>query len=376
MIGLYIHIPFCYMACHYCNFHFSTNLSRIDKLIEALCTEVELKAKKTVDRKVSTLYFGGGTPSLLSSFQLEKVLTSIHENFDLSEVEELTIECNPEDISAEKCKELRSMGFNRISLGIQSFQDEDLTYMNRSHNANTAKRALSIIQSSFENFTVDLIYGTPTLSNEQWLDTLVLVVENNIPHISAYALTVESGTALRILIKKNKALAPQESKAAEQFLILHDTLTDSDFEHYEISNFAKDGFFSKHNSNYWLGRSYIGIGPGAHSFEGEKRSWNASNNNKYIKSLKEGVIPEEIEFLTPTNIFNETIMTSLRTSQGLDLTRLEARFPDWIDDKFKRKIDRLIEDRKGELNKNIFALNSDGWLLCDRISSNLFRETL
>ena len=287
MAGIYIHIPFCKQACHYCNFHFTTSLLYKTDLVNALQKEMDLQKHFFENEKVETIYFGGGSPSLLETDEVKRLIDAAFEHFKIDNLKEVTLEANPDDLSEKKIKELKTSMVNRFSKGVQSFFDEDLIWMNRSHNAQQAERAVKAGQDAgFENITLDLIYGTPTLSNENWKQNLQKAIALQVPHISAYGLTVEEKTPLHKLILQHKKENVDENKSAEQMMLLIETLTAKGFDHYEISNFAKPNCYAVHNTNYWLGKKYLGIGPSAHSFNGKFRQSNVSNNQKYIEGIK------------------------------------------------------------------------------------------
>ena len=287
MPGIYLHIPFCKKACYYCDFHFSTSPLLKDKMVAALRQEIMLQKSYLGSQRIETIYFGGGTPSLLSADEIQLLLAVITDNFDTAEDAEITLEANPDDLNPQKVKELRQTLVNRFSIGIQSFYEEDLKWMNRAHTASEAESAVKRVQDAgFENITADLIYGYPLLSNPKWQNNIQKLLEFKIPHVSSYSMTVEPATALASFISKGKQQPMNESQSAEQLTILIEDLTTAGFEHYEISNFALPGRYSKHNSNYWKGVSYLGIGPSAHSFNGETRQWNIANNAKYIELIE------------------------------------------------------------------------------------------
>ncbi len=329
MAGIYIHIPFCKQACHYCDFHFSTILKYKDPLIEGILNEIDLRKDEWRDTHFKTIYFGGGTPSIIDISDIEKILNKLYKEFSIN-AEEITLEGNPDDLLFEKLKAYKSLGINRLSIGIQSFHDEDLIKLNRSHNAKQAKEVLINAQKAgFDNLSSDLIYGIPGLSDENWRKNIFTSLDFDVPHISAYALTVEEKTALAHLIKKNKFQPVSDEQSARQFDILRNSLKDNNFVHYEVSNFAKPGFYSKHNSLYWQNIPYLGLGPSAHSFKGNKRRWNISNNALYRKKLNTMEFFEE-EVLKEKDIFNEKLMTGLRTIWGVNLNELSAAEQDYL----------------------------------------------
>ena len=323
MAGIYIHIPFCKQACYYCNFHFSTSLRRKNELVAALLSEINLRKDYLAGENIETMYFGGGTPSLCTKYEVQSMIESIRNTFNVFADAEVTLEANPDDITDEKLKEWKEAGINRLSIGVQSFFEEDLKWMNRAHTADQADQNLQLARKYFENISIDLIYGNPLLNNEKWRQNIDRAVAFNIPHLSCYALTVEPKTPLYKMIREERTPDINPDKQSEQFLSLMQWMEEAGYEHYEISNFAKPGYRSRHNSSYWQGRKYIGVGPSAHSFDGKSRQWNVASNNIYIDSINKGIIPCEKEILTLTQKLNEYIMTSLRTIEGLDLDHIE-----------------------------------------------------
>jgi oxygen-independent coproporphyrinogen-3 oxidase len=373
MAGIYIHIPFCKKACHYCDFHFSTSPLYKEPMLKALKQEILIRKNYLGDQKIETIYLGGGTPSLLSANELQVILGEIVNQFNVSSSAEITIEANPDDLNPQKVKELKQTIINRFSIGIQSFFEEDLRWMNRAHSASEAQSSIKRVQDAgFENITADLIYGYPLLTNPKWEHNIQELIQLNIPHISSYSMTVEPATALSSFIKKGEQKAMDEGQSAAQFLILMERLNEADFEHYEISNFAKAGSHSKHNSNYWEGISYLGIGPSAHSFNGESRQWNISNNSKYIDHIQHGKIPAEIELLTLENRINEYIMTSLRTSKGMDLNKITNQFGSDFTNQIRQNLDTIIEKNWILIQNQQITLTVNGKLFADHIASELF----
>ena len=373
MAGIYLHIPFCKKACHYCDFHFSTSPQYKEPMLKALRRELLLRKNYLGNQAIETIYFGGGTPSLLSANELQMLLGEIVDQFDVSSNAEITIEANPDDLNPQRVKELRQTLINRFSIGIQSFFEEDLRWMNRAHTAIEAQSSIKRVQDAgFENITADLIYGYPLLSNPKWEHNIQELIQLHIPHISSYSMTVEPATALSAFIKKGEQKAMDEGQSAAQFLILMEQLEEAGFEHYEISNFAKPGSYSKHNSNYWEGVSYLGIGPSAHSFNGESRQWNISNNAKYIDQIQNGKIPSEIEVLTKENRINEYIMTSLRTSKGMDLNKIKDQFGSDYANEIKNNLEPLFEKNWILMTEQLITLTTDGKLFADHIASELF----
>lgn len=342
-------------------------------MLKALRQEILLRKSYLNNQSIETIYFGGGTPSLLSANELQILLGEIVDQFDVSSKAEITIEANPDDLNPQRVKELRQTLINRFSIGIQSFFEEDLRWMNRAHTATEAQSSIKRVQDAgFENITADLIYGYPLLTNPKWEHNIQELIQLNIPHISSYSMTVEPATALSSFIKKGEQKAMDEGQSAAQFLILMERLKEAGFDHYEISNFAKPGSYSKHNSNYWEGISYLGIGPSAHSFNGESRQWNISNNAKYIDQIEKGKIPAEIEELTLENRINEYIMTSLRTSKGMDLDKIADQFGSDYANEIKNNLDAFTEKNWILKKDQQIILTTDGKLFADHIASELF----
>lgn len=372
MAGIYIHIPFCKQACHYCNFHFSTSLRLKNDLLGALHRELELRASFLDDKTVESVYFGGGTPSLLEAEELKRLLETIDSLYDRSQQCEMTIEANPDDLTVEKATAFVDAGLNRMSLGVQSFRDDDLEYMNRVHSAADARRAVDIAVDAFPSVSIDLIYGTPTLSHDHWKGNLATASSTGIQHVSAYALTVEEKTALHKFISKGERPAPDETQTAQQYEMLLDDMPKAGFEQYEISNFAKPGFISRHNSSYWRGQHYLGIGPSAHSFNGHTRSWNVANNALYVKRMNEGSATDASEVLSSSMRANELIMTGLRTKWGCpkkDVRELldESQYEGFSSEVNKLRARELIEEQGERL-----LLTRKGKLLGDWVISQLF----
>ncbi len=341
-------------------------------MLGALLKETELQKDYLGNDSVETIYFGGGTPSLLEIEDLRLQIEKIRQIFNVSDKAEITFEANPDDINEEKLTGWKEIGINRLSTGVQSFFEEDLLWMNRAHNAEQAVSSLQIAVKYFENITMDLIYGHPLLSNEKWKQNVEKVIALNIPHISCYALTVEPKTPLSKMIKEKKKEDIQQEKQAEQFLLLMEWLENAGYEHYEISNFAKPGFRSRHNSSYWQGKKYLGLGPSAHSFNGESRQWNISKNNIYIESLEKNEIPFEKETLTLSQKTNEYIMTSLRTMEGLDINKI----PEAMTHELRSASKKFIESGKLILKENKLQLTKEGKLFADGIAADLFIDAV
>jgi len=372
MSGIYIHIPFCKQACHYCDFHFSTNLKKKDEMVLALAKEIEMRKSEFQDEIVETIYFGGGTPSILQIADLRFLIDEVYRNYKVIENPEITVEANPDDLTENRIIELSKNKVNRLSIGIQSFFEDDLKMMNRAHNVEEAKKCLETATQYFDNISIDLIYGIPEMSNEKWLQNIETALSFGVPHISSYALTVEPKTALHSFIQKGIIQQPDDEVAQEHFHILVDKLSENGFIHYELSNFGKENYFSKNNSSYWLGKKYIGIGPSAHSYDGKNRGWNVSNNSLYIKSIQENKLPIEIETLTKTDRYNEYIMTGLRTIWGVSLERVEQEFGKTYLDYLNRQAAKFIEDHLLFVDDNILRTTKKGKFLSDGISSDLF----
>jgi len=376
MSGIYIHIPFCKQACHYCDFHFSTSLKKKDDLINALVKELELRKDEFKIQTVETIYFGGGTPSLLTKDEIELIINSVYKNYKVIENPEITLEANPDDLSKEQISSLANTEINRLSIGIQSFFEDDLKLMNRAHNTKEAKQCLEEATKHFQNISVDLIYGIPGLSNERWIENIETVLSYNIPHISSYALTVEPKTALETFIKKGIIKNVDDDLAQEQFHILIEKLEAAGFVHYELSNFGKPEYFSKNNSAYWLGKPYLGIGPSAHSFNGNERGWNVRNNSKYIKSLEQNIVPIETETLSITDKYNEYVMTGLRTVWGVSLEKVEQDFGQQYKNYLLEHSQKHINEHLLYLDNNKLLVTKKGKFLSDGIASDLFKINL
>ncbi|MDA0177616.1 radical SAM family heme chaperone HemW [Mesoflavibacter profundi] len=372
MSGIYIHIPFCKQACYYCDFHFSTSLKKKDQLISALAKELQLRKDEFKNSTVETIYFGGGTPSLLSIEELQFLIDTVHENYSVATSPEITLEANPDDLSEEKIVELSQSTINRLSIGIQSFFEKDLKLMNRAHNAEEAKKCLEIATQYFDNISLDLIYGIPNSKSKEWLDNIKTALSFGVPHISSYALTVEPKTALANFIDKGIIDDVDDEVAHQQFHQLIEQLEEAGFEHYELSNFAKPGYYSKNNSAYWLGKPYIGIGPSAHSFNGDQRAWNVKNNSVYIKKIEANQLPLEIETLSQNDKYNEFVMTGLRTSWGISLKTISSRFGDHYKDFLLNQAQFYITKHLLYIDNDSLKATKKGKFLTDGIASELF----
>jgi len=372
MSGIYIHIPFCKQACHYCDFHFSTSTKKKSQLVDMLCRELEIRKDELGKPKIETIYFGGGTPSLLNSEELDLIFKTIFEHYKVSENAEITLEANPDDLSKEVIKMLDASSVNRLSIGVQSFFEEDLKLMNRAHNSEEALHSLQLAKQYFDNISIDLIYGIPGQSNEQWNENLSTALELDIPHISSYALTVEPKTALEKFIEKGKVKPVEDEQYREQFDMLVNMLTSNGFEHYEFSNYGKPGYHSQNNMAYWLGKPYLGIGPSAHSFDGSSRKWNISNNLHYIKAIQAGNLPQQSEQLSVTDSYNEYVMTRLRTKFGVSAEDIREKFGEKYRDHFLKETGKFLEDGLMEKIDDTFHITAKGKFLSDGIAADLF----
>ena len=380
--GIYIHIPFCKQACPYCDFHFSTSMKKKEEMVLALAKELQLRKSEFENESVATIYFGGGTPSRLTIADLQLLIASIYAQYTIVEKPEITLEANPDDLSESYLSDLKTIGVNRLSIGIQSFFEDDLKLMNRAHNSVEAKKCLEIATRYFDNISLDLIYGIPDLSqngeqakqmsNERWQQNIETALSFGIPHISSYALTVEPKTALNKLIQTGKIASPNDEVAQEHFMILVETLEKNGFVHYELSNFGKENYFSQNNSAYWLGKKYIGIGPSAHSYDGISRSWNVANNALYLKALQNDELPNEVEKLTLEDRYNEYIMTGLRTIWGVSLVRIDQDFGIDFLNYLKKQSQKFIDDGLLSITDDILKPTLKGKFLTDGIASDLF----
>lgn len=373
MAGIYIHYPFCKQACHYCDFHFSTSLKHKTHLVKSINKELFLRKSELKSEFIETIYFGGGTPSLLSPDEIRSILKTIFNDFEVVLNPEITFEVNPDDIDENYLKVIKKLGVNRLSIGIQSFFSNDLNLMNRSHDALQAEQVLELVSKYFKNFSVDLIYGTPGLTNEMWIKNIDTVLKYNTPHISSYALTIEKDTALSHFINKGIVKPVSDEQSQEQFQILVNKLIDVGFIHYELSNFGKPNKFSKNNSSYWNGGLYLGIGPSAHSYNGKTRSWNIANNLKYISSISKGILPSDVEVLTKIDRYNERIMTGLRTMWGVSFIQIEKDFGKDYLVYLKNRSKSFIKEGLLVIDAGALIATSKGKFLVDGIASDLFK---
>ena len=373
MAGIYLHIPFCKKACNYCDFHFSTSTKMKADFVDALILEIDLRKDVLSRDSISSIYFGGGTPSLLSSEELNRIINHLYLQFNIDSDVEITLEANPDDLNKDKIKHLAISHINRLSIGVQSFSDKDLRFMNRVH---SSKQAIESIKRSqdigLSNITIDLIFGTPGMTNENWFENLQISFGLKIPHISSYALTVEDNTPLKREILSNRLPPVCENQSAEQFKLLMDEMKIADYEQYEISNFCKENSYSRHNLSYWQKKAYLGLGPSAHSFIRNNRLWNVSNNKKYIQNINKGILPLESEVLSRKDQYNEYIMTSLRTIWGCDFSLVKKDFPKIYSLHFLQEIEKYKTLGYVEESSGIFTLTNQGKLFADQISSNLF----
>ncbi|MGL3000117.1 radical SAM family heme chaperone HemW [Flavobacterium sp. RSSB_23] len=381
--AIYIHIPFCKQACHYCDFHFSTSMKKKEEMVLAIAKELQIRKNEFLDCarsdkndaefwEVETIYFGGGTPSVLTTEEIEFLIAEVYHHYSVVENPEITLEANPDDLTSERIVELSKSSINRLSIGIQSFFEADLAMMNRAHNSVEAQKCLELATQYFDNISIDLIYGIPGMSNEQWQQNIETALRFGVPHISSYALTVEPKTALNTLIQKGKIAAPKDEVAEAHFQILVETLEKNGFIHYELSNFGKENYFSKNNSAYWLGKKYIGIGPSAHSYDGFSRSWNVANNALYLKAIQQNQLPSEKEILSTADRYNEYIMTGLRTIWGVALERIEREFGERYLDYLIKQSEKFVKDELLSIENNILKPTSKGKFLTDGIASDLF----
>jgi oxygen-independent coproporphyrinogen-3 oxidase len=373
MAGIYIHIPFCKQACHYCDFHFSTQRDSQPDFIKALMREIALRKDYLGKQPIETVYFGGGTPSLLSGKDMDLIFSALHAHFAIAPDAEITLEANPDDLGIVQLKQWKSGLVNRLSIGIQSFRDQDLIWMNRAHTSEQSSDSVKRAQDAgLDNISIDLIYGIPGQDHDAWRENLHQAFELDVQHLSAYGLTVEPRTALASFIKKGVTPAPDEQQFTEQFRILKEEAGWNGFQHYEISNFGKPGYFSKHNTSYWKGVHYLGLGPSAHSFNGHSRSWNVANNPVYIRSVMQDSLPFEVEELSPVQQYNEYVMTSLRTMWGCDTVRIERVFGSERKEHCLTEAEFYLNSGKLVRVGPSLVLTDDGMNMADRIASDLF----
>lgn len=373
MAGIYLHIPFCKQACHYCDFHFSTNQHVKTELLSAMVKEIELQQHYLLGEEIETIYFGGGTPSLLDIAEIDLLLNAIRKTHRIKFNAEVTLEANPDDLSLEKLRALKQSGINRLSIGIQSFHTETLKFLNRAHDSTTALNAITDARKAgFDNISIDLIYAIPGESDAQWLHDIQQVLALKPEHISCYSLTIEEKTAFGKWAATGKLKPEPDEVAARHLETLMHALGVAGYEHYEISNFALPGLYSKHNSSYWRDKKYLGIGPSAHSYNGESRHYAVANNHHYLKAIQQGVLPTEREVLSRENKINEYILTSLRTSWGTNLEYLTQQYGYDLSELHSQYLSTLLEKELATLESNTLRLTNSGKLLADKISSDLF----
>ncbi|OAB79916.1 radical SAM family heme chaperone HemW [Cochleicola gelatinilyticus] len=375
MSGIYIHIPFCKQACHYCDFHFSTSLKHKQRVIDAICNELLLR-KDEINEVVQTIYFGGGTPSLLTSEELIQLFETIQKHYVLSENPEITLEANPDDLSEATLEAFSKSPINRLSIGVQSFFEEDLTLMNRAHNAEEALACIKMATKYFPNSSIDLIYGVPGMPVERWIKNLDIALNLNVPHLSCYALTVEPKTALETFIKKGIVPPVEDALAAAHYEHLLEKTEAAGYENYEFSNFSKPGFYSQNNTGYWMGKPYLGVGPSGHSYDGTRRSWNVSNNTKYIKAIEAGILPIERETLSVRDRYNEYVMTRLRTIGGISLEEVAANFGKDYKTYVLQQADQHLNTKLLVQEEDRLKVTRKGKFLSDGIASDLFLISL
>ena len=375
MAGIYLHIPFCKQKCAYCDFYSIANKTYLEDFVNAICTEIKLQSEYLSSEKIQTIYFGGGTPSILSSDHVEKILEEIYKYFQVEQNNEITLEANPDDLNEKYLKSIFTIGVNRLSVGIQSFNDSDLQLMRRKHTVNQAISSIVEAQKTrFKNISVDLIYGLPDLSLKKWEENIDQAIKLNIQHISAYHLTIEPNTLFQKLQKNQKLNLPNEKESLEQFQLLVEKTKENGFLHYEISNFAKDGSISLHNTNYWMGVKYLGLGPSAHSYNLTSRQWNISNLRAYLDSIPKGKIPLEKEILEEKKKYNDYVITSLRTMWGLNTKKLEKDFDKKYLRYFLSKTENLLKENLLRKSGNNFILTEKGIFISDNIIASFFYE--
>ena len=371
MSGIYIHIPFCKMACHYCNFHFSTSMRHADDMVNAIRQEIRLR-KQDAKLPVETIYFGGGTPSVLITQQLRDLLGEVYNQFEVIDNPEITLEANPDDLSSAYILAVQNLGVNRLSIGVQSFLDDELKLMNRAHSASQALSSVERAKKVFDNVSIDLLFGNPNTTLDDWKRNLDRALQLEVPHISSYALTLEPKTVLERFVDKGLVSTLDENVVEAQFHHLVDTLTQAGYDHYELSSFGKAGYHSQNNMGYWQGKTYLGIGPSAHGFDGNQRYWNVSNNASYMQQITKGELPQTIEKLSVVDRFNESIMVGLRASWGVSLQAMEndlgLRYRQHLEDQAKRFVDEGLL----HIDNNALKTTPKGAFLADGISADLF----
>lgn len=375
MAGIYIHIPFCKHKCNYCNFYSLASTRYMDQIGDAIINELIQRKNYLAEQKVETIYFGGGTPSLIETSDIDKILNVTAKHFNIQNDAEITLEANPDDLTPEKLTSLKNAGINRLSIGIQSFRQEDLDFLSRTHTSGQVVNCITDAQQAgFKNLSIDLIYGIPTLTDEGWIENLKNAFSLGIPHISAYSLTVENKTPLELMIRKGKIKPVDENRSVSQYHILNRMMQENGYEHYEVSNFCLPGAYSRHNTAYWQGKHYLGLGPSAHSFNGISRCWNVANLANYIETVTAGEVKSEKETLSSVIQLNEYIMTSLRTMWGCDLVEVKRRFGEEIAESLLLDAFTYIESNQMVYREGKLVLTPEGLLFADGISAALFKE--
>jgi oxygen-independent coproporphyrinogen III oxidase len=373
MAGIYVHIPFCKQACHYCDFHFSTNVKFQSEIVRALRNELALQKSYLDNAKIETIYFGGGTPSLLSNGEISEILEAIDEHFDIDDAAEITLEANPDDLTKDKLRALKALGINRLSIGIQSFDEFILKFLNRAHDAGMAQNSVKYARAvGFENISMDLMYSIPGQDLTAWKKNIAKALELHPEHISSYSLTIEAKTAFGKWASQKRISVPDDDISAAEMIALIETLDIAGYQHYEISNFAKPGYISRHNSSYWSGKKYLGIGPSAHSYNGNGRQFNIDNNHLYLKSIESGRVPATRETLSQEDKINDWILTTLRTSWGTDLKKLRKEYKYDLLRVHHAYVNRLVDSKLAVVDNDTLILTRSGRLLADKIASDLF----
>lgn len=375
MQGIYVHIPFCRQACRYCDFYFTVSLKYMDPFVDALVEEIRQKSEITSDRSPSTLYLGGGTPSILSASHLDRILNALHRYYTFQKEYEWTIECNPDDLTETKLRNLQELGFNRLSVGVQSFHDEDLTIMRRSHDAHQAETSIRLAAAiGFKRITMDLIYGIPGLSEAGWEENIHKALSLPVSHLSAYHLTFEPGTVFDHWRKKGRLFPVPEEVSVNQYRMLRETLRSAGFEHYELSNFGRGSIVSKHNMIYWTGQPYLGLGPSAHTYDGERRSWNIASLKLYMERISSGKSVTETETLSRKDTYHDYLITSLRTRWGADAAQMERAFGKLYLRHFEKQARPFLENGSMKIMNGKYTIDPSEWLITDHILRALFRD--
>ncbi len=372
MANIYIHYPFCKKACHYCNFHFSTNLKNQSVVLEGILKEIELRSSE-MKSPIESIYFGGGSPSIIESNFIEKILNKIFKKYNVKKDLEITLELNPDDFSRDYLTEIKAIGVNRISLGVQSFDQFDMKLLNRNHSSTQSIKALDCISKLYDNFSIDLIYGIPYSSIEKWKNNLKIALKYNPPHLSCYSLTLETNTALQYKVNSGEIKLLDEKLVKKQYNYLIEKLEKKGYRNYEFSSFAIPGHYAINNSNYWNGKPYIGIGPSAHSYNGKSiRSWNISNNIKYVKAIMDNKLPLKKERLNKNDLYNEFIMTGLRKEEGVSLKKVRSLFGIRYKEYLKKQLNKHVSNNNIVFNGDLIKISKKARFLTDGLSSDLF----